>query len=131
MDYNVIYSPILSREYDKRYVVVDKEGNLLDDAQGYGYKSIRNAHAAFRYKNRDKSKDAEKRKREEEVFSWMRKHKEFIGLMEEIAFECAKGSYGGPFNASVVKDLLKQNGYTDVPFTPGFLLRCWQKGEKR
>ena len=39
-------------------VEVDKEtGEVLDDAQGYGYKTKRNAYACYGYKNRDKSKD--------------------------------------------------------------------------
>lgn len=37
---------------ERRYVVVDKEnGNVLDNAQGYGYKTIRNAYAAYAYKH--------------------------------------------------------------------------------
>ncbi len=37
---------------ERRYVVVDKEnGNVLDDAQGYGYKTTRNAYAAYAYKH--------------------------------------------------------------------------------
>ena len=34
-----------------RYIVVDSEtGDILDNAQGYGYKSIDNAHKAYCYK---------------------------------------------------------------------------------
>ena len=55
----VIESEKLSNEYDRRYVVIDKDtGEILDDAQGYGYKSAQKAHAAYAYKTRDKSKDA-------------------------------------------------------------------------
>ena len=52
----VVESKTLSSRYDKRFVVVDEEtGNVLDDAQGYGYKSKQKAMAAWNYKNRDKS----------------------------------------------------------------------------
>lgn len=61
----VVESKTLSSRYDKRFVVVDEEtGNVLDDAQGYGYKSKQKAMAAWSYKNRDKSKDAEKCKKQ-------------------------------------------------------------------
>lgn len=57
----VIKDESLSSEYDKRYVVIDKDtGEILDNAQGYGYKSVQKAYAAYGYKNRDKSKDKEK-----------------------------------------------------------------------
>ena len=40
---SVVQSDALSKYDDKRYVIVDKEtGELLDDANGYGYKSMTN-----------------------------------------------------------------------------------------
>ena len=48
----VIRSHKLSRPYDQRYVVVDKNTKrVLDDANRYGYKTIRNAKTAWNYKN--------------------------------------------------------------------------------
>ena len=47
-------------DFSPRYIIIDKEtGEVLDDAQGYGYKTKRNAYACYGYKNRDKSKDHE------------------------------------------------------------------------
>ena len=44
----------LSTEYKKRYVIVDKDtGEILDTAQGYGYKSAQNAYAAYSYKTKE------------------------------------------------------------------------------
>ena len=58
--YEAQYAEYLSEEYDPRYVIVDTStGEIVDDAQGYGYRSKRKAYAAFAYKNQDKSKDAE------------------------------------------------------------------------
>ena len=38
--YKVIPSDTLGDRWEKRYIVVDAEtGKILDDAQGYGYKS--------------------------------------------------------------------------------------------
>ena len=66
----VIRSDVLSSEYDSRYVVVEKEtGKILDDAQGYGYKTVRAAHAAYAYKTRDKSKDKAKAQKRRQILS--------------------------------------------------------------
>ena len=38
-------------DFSPRYIIIDKEtGEVLDDAQGYGYKTKRNAYACFGYK---------------------------------------------------------------------------------
>lgn len=58
----------MSAKYKPRYILIDTEtGEVVDDAQGYGYKSVRNAYAAYAYKNRDKSKDKEKEERRAEI----------------------------------------------------------------
>ena len=120
----VIESEKLSGEYDKRYVVVDKDtGEVLDDAQGWGYKSVQKAYAAYSYKTRDKSKDAEKRAKKRHILAWLKEHKGFSQLMEGVAFDCVK--CGEPFNAALVKKLLKENNL-DPDFTAGELLRVWK-----
>ncbi len=120
----VIESADLSSEYDKRYVVVDKDtGQVLDDAQGWGYKSIQKAYAAYSYKTRDKSKDAEKRAKKKHILSWLKEHKDFAGLMEAVAFDSVK--CGDPFNAATVKQMLKENNLAP-DFTAGELLRAWR-----
>lgn len=44
----VVESKTLSSRYDRRFVIVDEETeNVLDDAQGYGYKSKQKAMAAW------------------------------------------------------------------------------------
>lgn len=71
----VVESKTLSSRYDRRFVIVDEETeNVLDDAQGYGYKSKQKAMAAWSYKNRDKSKDAEKRKKQRIIKDWLKEH---------------------------------------------------------
>lgn len=120
----VIEAANLSGEYDRRYVVVDKDtGEVLDDAQGYGYKSVQKAHAAYAYKTRDKSKDAEKRAKKKHMLKWLKEHQEFSRLMEAVAFDCVK--CGEPFNAVLVRQMLKENNL-DPDFTAGELLRAWK-----
>ncbi len=111
-----------------RYCIVSTEtGEVLDDAQGYGYKTARKAYAAYGYKTRDKSKDEERAKAKEHIKKWMKENKEFIGLMDDIAFEMKKGSLAPneKFDASFVKKLLKQKGL-EPDFTAGELLKVWR-----
>ena len=64
----VVKSECLSSYSDERYIIVDPEtGEILDDAQGYGYKSKRNAYACWTWKTRDKSKDEDKTQRKYHV----------------------------------------------------------------
>ena len=124
----VVKSEALSSQYDTRYVVVDKDtGEVLDDAQGYGYKTARGAHAAWAYKTRDKSKDAEKRAKKRHIQQWLKQHKGFAEAMELYAFEIAKGSWGAEdqFNAAFVKRMLKDYELTP-DFTAGELLKVWR-----
>lgn len=124
-----IFSRELSSGRDKRYVVIDKNTQeVLDDAQGYGYRSPQKAYAAYAYKHRDKSKDKEKAAKAKKIRSWMKEHKDFVKLMDQIAFEITKGSWGpdDKFDAKLVKRLLKENDL-EPDFTAAELIRVWQK----
>ena len=83
-------------EYDrteKRFCIVSTEtGEILDDAQGYGYKTAQKAYAGFAYKNRDKSKDKERQAKKKHIETWMKEHKSFIRLMDACAFDIIKGA---------------------------------------
>ena len=110
-NYKVIESKELSTAGKKRYIVVDiQTGEVLDDAQSYGYKSVKNAYSAFAYKTRDKSKDKEKKQKELKIKSWMSKNKGFVRLMDQIAFEIQKGSWGSDekFDTAFLKKCLKK-----------------------
>lgn len=116
---------------DIRYVLVDTDtGEIVDDAQGYGYKSAQGAYAAWGYKHRDKSKDAEKAKKEKIIAKWIKENGSFIGLLDDVSFQIAKGSYApdDKVNAKLIKELLKDNGYIDLPFTANELYKYWNKG---
>lgn len=123
-----VLSPSLSGPYDKRYVIADTEtGEVIDDAQGYGYKSAQKAYAAYGYKNRDRSKDAEKLQKKQRIKKWMKEHKSFVRTMDQVAFEIAKGSWGPDdrFDAKLVKEMLKGAGL-ETDFTASELLNVWR-----
>ena len=82
-------------DFSPRYIIIDKEtGEVLDDAQGYGYKTKRNAYACFGYKNRDKSKDAEKEYKKRCVKRFCKANRSFISLLEQVEFEICVGKWG-------------------------------------
>lgn len=92
----VVKSESLSKPYEWRFVVVDVDtGKILDNAQGYGYKTKQKAMAAWNYKTRDKSKDAAKKAKEKLIKDWMRRHKGFVDTMEQycIEIECKRSSF--------------------------------------
>ena len=129
--YKVIEDKELSNFDEKRYIVVDVEtGKILDNAQGYGYKSIRKAYSAYGYKKRDKSKDKEKQILERKIRNWLLEHKEFEEVMEIEAFEIVKGSYGKnqKFDTAFIKKLLKENNL-EPDFSVFDLLKTWLKNK--
>lgn len=115
--------------WEIRYRIVDKETDkVLDDAQGYGYKTAQNAYAAYGWKHRDKSKDKERKELDKKVLAWLKEHSDFHGLMDQIAFEITKGSWGpdDKFDAKLVRQMLKDNNL-EIDFKVTDLLRVWQK----
>ena len=120
-----------SDENEARYVIKDMEsGEIVDDAQGYGYKSARKAYAGWAYKSRDKSRDAEKAKKVKMISKWMKENKQFIRLLDTLAFEMWKNNRWteDKVDAKFVRNLLEEQGYGDLPFTAGELLKYWQRG---
>lgn len=108
-----------------RFCIVDvNTGKILDDAQGYGYRTAQKAYAGYSYKNRDKSKDKERLAKKKHIRNWMRQNKSFVKLMDTYAFEIAKGTMApdDKFDAKFVKNLLKSEGL-EPDFTAGELLK--------
>lgn len=94
----MVKSESLSKPYEWKFVVVDVDtGEILDNAQGYGYKTKQKAMAAWNYKTMDRSKDAAKKAKEKLIKDWMRHHKGFVDTMGQycIEIECKHSSMGG------------------------------------
>lgn len=120
----------LDKNSNMRYCIVStKTGEILDDAQGYGYKTPQKAYAAFTYKKRDKSKDKEKLEKKKLIKKWMKEHKSFMNLIDAYAIDIAKGSMApdDKLDAKFVKELLKENDL-EIDFTPSELLKVWRNG---
>lgn len=124
-----VRSDSLSEEFDDRFVIVNTEtGEILDDAQGYGYRTAQKAYAAYRYKNRDRSKDKRRKQEEKKIRQWWQAHRELSELLEQFAFEIAKSSWGpdDKFDANLLKKIMDEQGI-ETEFSPGKLLRVWKK----
>lgn len=120
--------PFKNANYETRYRIVSTDTEkILDDAQGYGYKTIQKAYAGYGYKTRDKSKDSEREAKVREIKTWMKEHKSFVECMNQFAFEIAKGSWGpdDKFDAKIVKQMLKDNNL-EPNFTASELLKVWR-----
>ena len=114
-----------------RYVIKDMEsGVIVDDAQGYGYKSAQKAYAGWAYKSRDKSKDAEKAEKEKVISKWVKENKQFIRWLDTLSFEICKGAHSPEdrVDAKFVRKLLEESGYGDLPFTAYELYKYWSRG---
>lgn len=86
-----------------RYCIVSTEtGEVLDDAQGYGYKTAQKAYSAYTYKTRDKTKDKEKALKKKHIQQWMKEHESFVEAMDETVLEISKGSWGIVLNLMLI-----------------------------
>lgn len=114
--------------FEMRYCIVSTDtGEVLDDAQGYGYKTAQKAYSAYAYKTRDKSKDKERVAKKKHIEQWMKENKAFVQLMEDYAFQIAKGtmSPNDKFDAKFIKKLLTEQGI-ETDFTASELLKVWR-----
>jgi hypothetical protein len=104
----VVVSPSLSEGYDRRYVVVDAAtGEVIDDAQGYGYKTAQNAHRARAYKSMSPQKKRQRDTVKKGVRRWCEKHSEFMADIARAMLYAVKD--GEAFTEADVTALLKDH----------------------
>lgn len=119
----VVVSASLSSYFDKRYVVVDgATGEVLDDAQGYGYKSAQNAHRAHAYKSMPPKKKRQRDAAKRRVERWCAEHEEFMQRVEQSMFYAMKD--GENVTEADVLALLAEHGL-ELPFSVKDLMRHW------
>lgn len=82
----VIKSKELSKKFEDRFICIDEDtGELLDDAQGYGYKTPQKAFLAYRYKHRTEEEKTKENEIIEKIKSCQNKEgKGWRKLKEEI-----------------------------------------------
>ncbi|MBS4730627.1 hypothetical protein MSM1_20670 [Mycobacterium sp. SM1] len=123
MSAKVVVSASLSSSYDKRYVVVDEAtGEVLDDAQGYGYKTAQNAHRAHAFKSMSAKKKRERAAAKRRVQRWCGQRPEFVQHLEQAAFYAIKD--GENVTAADVRAMLAEDGL-ELPFPVEDLMKHW------
>ena len=116
-------------KYWNCYAIADAEtGEILDDAQGYGYKTAPNAYRCWYYKHRDKSKDKEKRKKEYKIKDWLKIHRKDIEQdLQDTQWYYIKDGIG-EINTEVMKNILKEHNLVlPETFTAFDLLKYCKK----
>lgn len=116
-------------KYWNCYAIADAEtGEILDDAQGYGYKTAQNAYRCWYYKHRDKSKDREKRKKESKIKEWLKNHRKDIEEdLQDTQWYYIKDGIG-EINTEVMKNILKEHNLVlPETFTAFDLLKYCKK----
>lgn len=90
-----------------RWMLVDVEtGEIVDDAQGFGYRTARGAHAAWAYHHQT-SEQAHRRKiNQKRNREFLRKHKHFEDAWAEVCLDCYKD--GTEPGYSDFKDLVQE-----------------------
>ena len=115
-DYCAVESKSLSTRNDKRYVMVDKAtGEIVDDAQGYGYRSKQSAYRGFSYRFRSKEKK-EKDRKEKAIRAWMACHDDFVKALLHFELLAEMGRLGPmvKHDAQLVQTMLdSQNLHPD------------------
>lgn len=111
----VAYNKEVATDYgyskkETRYYVIDKEtGEMIDDAQGWGYKSKEKAYKCIAYKLNKKKIDSDKQK----VFDFIKEHKEYFkNLVDIIGDDCLHGT---PWSNTEMINYIKKQNFEDIP----------------
>lgn len=122
-----VQSDELSKSYDNRYVMIDtRTGEILDDAQGYEYKTIKNAFAAFCYKQYNSKSDTKKKKAlQKRIGKWLDSHRSFSSYLDDCLFRACKYQEEDQFDEQFLKDVLKEYNIELTSFSVKQLLEYY------
>jgi len=116
---NKTYDIVPFKKVPDRFVIIDLNGKVLDDAQGYGYKTLVNAHKAASYKFGGGKAKSDAIKKTAGKF-W-REHKEFAKDVEDIQFYALKDMVSKEEVKESILELAKeQNIEFDIKFLKYF-----------
>lgn len=109
-----------------RFIVIDTLTNkVLDDAQGYGYKSIRNAWAAWSYKNKPIEEKMEAYNTCKKVFDFTKSHRGLDNFISKVMLDFHR--CGEKFTTKDLEEILTQEGFNikELPFTTKDFLKYY------
>ncbi|RBR32679.1 hypothetical protein [Enterococcus cecorum] len=123
VDYQAVYSKKLSQRGEARYIIINvTTGEILDDAQGFGYKSKKKAYAGYYYK-RNYAKEKNQNKA---VEYWLHSHPEFCDELTYHVFAHFKEGKKEKLDENLVQMLLREFGL-DAPCKINKLITVWEK----
>jgi hypothetical protein len=110
--------PFSKNTFEKRWQITDDSGKVLDDAQGYGYKTVEGAHRAWYYKNNREIIESQN----DIIYRWRKNHRKVEEDLEYAHF-CAYKD-GTKLRAEDVVGMLKAHGIDpdSLGFNPRLLL---------
>ena len=100
-------------QYDQRWVITDDDGKVVDDAQGYGYKSKQKAAKALWYKFKDGKSKINKNKQEKNAF--FKQHKGLSKFLNKIYEDNFKELYRGEVTEQDIIDEVKEKFGINIP----------------
>ena len=122
IDYQAVYSRKLSQRGEARYIIINViTGEILDDAQGFGYKSKKKAYAGYYYK-RNYAKEKNQNKA---VEYWLHSHPEFCDELTYHVFAHFKEGKKEKLDENLVQMLLREFGL-DAPCKINKLITVWE-----
>ena len=115
-----VESPSLSTKKSPRYVLVSVEtGEIVDDCQGYGFKTEKKAYACWAYQNRDKEL-------EKKIKKWIKSNKTIMRKIDHLAYDIVKAGY--EFGYEDIENLLDEEEIK-VDFPVKDLFYIWRRGK--
>lgn len=99
----------VKKGYETRWVIVSTEtGKVLDDAQGYGYRSAQNAYRGYGYKSKPKKEKRCLKEEQKAAERFWRKNRKLDEDIETMAFYAMKD--GESFKQKDIADYIKVSG---------------------
>lgn len=90
---------------ETRWRIVNTEtGEVVDDAQGYGYKTAPKAYAAFGYKQKPKKHRKKPLKLAKTVQAWANRNSDFSEDLSDLIFQALKAGNSGQTISQLIMD---------------------------
>ena len=85
------YDGFTEKHTETRFIVIDEEtGEVLDDAQCYGYKSAANAHRGYSYHKKPKKQQDAIKRQKKTAKRWLDKHPEVADSINDMFLQAEK-----------------------------------------
>lgn len=107
-----------------RWIIVSKEtGEIIDDANGYGFKTDIDAYKCYCHK--ETTNIDYKEEKIELIKNWLNGHKDFTKALETLSWDCSQN--GEEFNENSVKYLLNKMDIHTNQITSKEIFKVWTK----